>query len=46
MMDEDLTIHRNVQPHLDILTAGEVVQHPSEVVDSSKLPTIFRLCTR
>ena len=41
MMDEDLTIHRNVQPHLDILTAGEVVQHPSEVVDSSKLPTIL-----
>ena len=40
MMDEDLTIHRNVQPHLDILT-GEVVQHPSEVVDSSKLPTIL-----
>ena len=41
MMDEDLTIHRNVQPHLDVLTAGEVVQHPSEVVDSSKLPTIL-----
>ena len=41
MMDEDLTIHRNVQPHLDILTAGEVVQHPSEVVDSSKLLTIL-----
>lgn len=41
MMDEDLTIHRNVQSHLDVLTAGEVVQHPSEVVDSSKLPTIL-----
>ena len=41
MMDEDLTIHRNVQPHLDVLTAGEVVQHPSEVVDSSKLSTIL-----
>ena len=41
MMDEDLTIHRNVQPRLDVLTAGEVVQHPSEVVDSSKLPTIL-----
>ena len=24
MMDEDLTIHRNVVPHLDVLTAGEV----------------------
>ena len=41
MMDEDLTIHRNVVPHLDVLTAGEVVEYPSDIVDSSKLPTIF-----
>ena len=38
---EDLTIHRNIVPHLDVLTAGEVVSHPSEVVDSSKLSTIW-----
>ncbi|WP_298713052.1 CpsD/CapB family tyrosine-protein kinase [uncultured Veillonella sp.] len=41
MMDEDLTIHRNVVPHLDVLTAGEVVEYPSDIVDSSKLPTIL-----
>ena len=41
IMDEDLTIHRNVVPHLDVLTAGEVVEYPSDIVDSSKLPTIF-----
>ena len=41
IMDEDLTIHRNIVPHLDVLTAGEVVSHPSEVVDSSKLSTIL-----
>ena len=41
IMDEDLTIHRNIVPHLDVLTAGEVVTHPSEVVDSSKLSTIW-----
>ena len=41
MMDEDLTIHRNVVPHLDVLTAGEVVEYPSDIVDSSKLPAIF-----
>ena len=45
MMDEDLTIHRNVVPHLDVLTAGEVVEYPSDIVDSSKLPTILELCT-
>ena len=39
--DEDLTIHRNVVPHLDVLTAGEVVEYPSDIVDSSKLPAIF-----
>ena len=33
IMDEDLTIHRNIIPHLDVLTAGEIVEHPSEVVD-------------
>ena len=32
MIDEDLTIHR---------TAGEVVEYPSDIVDSSKLPTIL-----
>ena len=31
MMDEDLTIHRNVVPHLDVLTAGEVVEYPSDI---------------
>ena len=31
----------NIVPHLDVLTAGEVVTHPSEVVDSSKLSTIW-----
>ena len=36
-----MTIHRNVVPHLDVLTAGEVVEYPSDIVDSSKLPTIF-----
>jgi len=41
IMDEDLTIHRNIVPHLDVLTAGEIVEHPSEVVDSSKLSTIW-----
>ena len=41
VMDEDLTIHRNVVPHLDVLTAGEVVEYPSDIVDSSKLPAIF-----
>ena len=41
MMDEDLTIHRNVVPHLDVLTAGEVVEYPSDIVDSSKLSTVF-----
>ena len=41
IMDEDLTIHRNVVPHLDVLTAGEVVEYPSDIVDSSKLPTIL-----
>ena len=41
IMDEDLTIHRNVVPHLDVLTAGEVVEYPSDIVDSSKLPAIF-----
>ena len=41
IMDEDLTIHRNIIPHLDVLTAGEIVEHPSEVVDSSKLSTIW-----
>ena len=40
-MDEDLTIHRNIVPHLDVLTAGEIVEHPSDVVDSSKLSTIW-----
>ena len=34
VMDEDLTIHRNVVPHLD-------VEYPSDIVDSSKLPAIF-----
>lgn len=43
MMDEDLTIHRNVVPHLDVLTAGEVVEYPSDIVDSSKLPTILSM---
>ena len=41
IMDEDLTIHRNVVPHLDVLTVGEVVEYPSDIVDSSKLPAIF-----
>ncbi|PQL18896.1 capsular biosynthesis protein [Veillonella denticariosi JCM 15641] len=41
LMDEDLTIHRNVEPHLDILAAGDPVERPSDVVDSSKLPTIL-----
>ena len=41
IMDEDLTIHRNIVPHLDVLTAGEIVGHPSDVVDSSKLSTIW-----
>uniref|UniRef100_UPI0026EB89BC CpsD/CapB family tyrosine-protein kinase n=1 Tax=Veillonella infantium TaxID=1911679 RepID=UPI0026EB89BC len=41
IMDEDLTIHRNIVPHLDVLTAGEIVESPSEVVDSSKLSTIW-----
>ena len=41
IMDEDLTIHRNIVPHLDVLTAGEIVEHPSDVVDSSKLSTIW-----
>ena len=40
-MDEDLTIHHNVVPHLDVLTGWEIVEHPSEIVDSSKLPTIW-----
>ena len=30
-----------VVPHLDVLTAGEVVEYPSDIVDSSKLPAIF-----
>lgn len=41
IMDEDLTIHRNVVPHLDIVTAGDIIESPSDVVDSSKLSTIL-----
>ena len=40
-MDEDLTIHRHVMPHLDVITSGSAVESPSEVVDSHRLSTIF-----
>ena len=41
IMDEDLTIHRHVMPHLDIITSGTKVESPSEVVDSQRLSTVF-----
>ena len=41
IMDEDLTIHRHVMPHLDVITSGSAVESPSEVVDSHRLSTIF-----
>ena len=41
IMDEDLTIHRHVMPHLDVITSGTAVESPSEVVDSHRLSTIF-----
>ena len=41
MMDEDLTIHRHVIPHLDLITSGVAVESPSEVVDSHRLSTVF-----
>ena len=41
IMDEDLTIHRHVMPHLDLITSGIAVESPSEVVDSHRLSTVF-----
>ena len=41
IMDEDLTIHRHVMPHLDLITSGTKVESPSEVVDSQRLSTVF-----
>ena len=41
MMDEDLTIHRHVMPHLDLITSGTTVESPSEAVDSHRLSTVF-----
>ena len=41
VMDEDLTIHRNVMPHLDLISSGTAVESPSEVVDSHRLSTVF-----
>ena len=41
IMDEDLTIHRHVMPHLDLITSGVAVESPSEVVDSHRLSTVF-----
>ena len=41
VMDEDLTIHRNVMPHLDLISSGTAVASPSEVVDSHRLSTVF-----
>ena len=34
VMDEDLTIHRNVVPHLDVLTAGEVDEYDVVIIDT------------
>ena len=41
IMDEDLTIHRHVMPHLDLITSGTTVESPSEAVDSHRLSTVF-----
>ena len=41
IMDEDLTIHRHVMTHLDLITSGIAVESPSEVVDSHRLSTVF-----
>lgn len=41
VMDEDLTFHRNVMPHLDLITSGTPTEYPSEVVDSYKLSSVF-----
>lgn len=41
LMDEDLTIHRNVMPHLDLISSGTAVASPSEVIDSHRLSTVF-----